>query len=187
MSTPTAGRRSVALFVRSLSPTEPATTQHVECVRDLEAAGTVTDASVTVWGREIELSARARRAPTGQYLLDRVANFRAWADERGVSMAPFFDTREVSSSLTGEEFAALRLPASCLAEYEGERLVHVAPYTTGDAVCTVADRLRRLDEADPTDDRRDGAVAKRASDDPAADAPTDEPVADDALSAVRTP
>jgi hypothetical protein len=159
MATPTAQRRSIALFVRSLSPTEPPATGHVERVRALEETGRVAEASVTVWGREIELSARARQTPLGQCVLDQVAEFRAWADEQEVTMKPFFDTRAVSSSLTGEEYAALRLPVTCLAEYEGEDLVHVAPYSTGEAVCSVADRLRRLDERpDRDNDHRDGVV-----------------------------
>lgn len=148
MATATPGRRSVALFVRSLSPTETPAASHVERVRDLAEAGRVETASVAVWGREIELSARARRTQAGQCVLDRVADFRAWADERGVSMEPFFETRERSSSLTGEEFAALRLPVCCLAEYADGELAHVAPYSTGEAICSVADRLDWLDRRD---------------------------------------
>ncbi|MFC7141156.1 HTH domain-containing protein [Halosimplex aquaticum] len=151
MATATPGRRSVVLFVRSLSPTETPAAGHVARVRDLEDTGRVADASVAVWGREIELSARARRTRAGQCVLDRIADFRAWADERGVSMSPFFDARERSSAMTGEEFAALRLPVCCLAEYDGDELVHVAPYSTGDAICTVADRLDRLDRLDRGD------------------------------------
>lgn len=168
MAEPTPGRRSIALFVRSLSPTETPATSHAERVRALADAGRVADASVTVWGREIELSARARRSPAGQCVLDHVADFRAWADERGVSMEPFFETREVSSSLTGEEYAALRLPVTCLAEYADDELIHVAPYSTGEAICSVADRLRRLDDHRPGRDDPDQTVVERTADESAA-------------------
>ncbi|QLH80484.1 HTH domain-containing protein [Halosimplex pelagicum] len=184
MPTASSPARSVALFVRSLSPTETPAPRHADRVRALEAGDRVEEASVTVWGSEVELSARARRTPIGKCVLDRVADFRAWADERGVSMEPFFDTREVSASLTGEEYAALRLPVTCLAEYEGDELVHVAPYTTGEAVCSVADRLRRLDEDDGVDeDRGDGsALVGRPSGGPAT-----EPIADATVPTARTP
>jgi len=184
MPTASARSRSVALFVRSLSPTETPAPRHADRVRALETDGRVEAASVTVWGSEVELSARARRTPAGKCVLDRVADFRAWADERGVSMTPFFETREVSSSLTGEEYTALRLPVTCLAEYDGDELVHVAPYSTGEAICSVADRLRRLDETGDTDEeRRDGsALVERP-----ADGPTVESVADATVPTVRTP
>ncbi|WP_135365000.1 HTH domain-containing protein [Halosimplex halophilum] len=176
--------RSVALFVRSLSPSASPAARHAEWVRALEAGGRVAEASVAVWGSEVELSARARRTPAGKCVLDRVAAFRAWADERGVSMAPFFDTRAVSASLTGEEYTALRLPVTCLAEYEDEELVHVAPYSTGEAICSVADRLRRLDRAAGVDeDRGDGtALAERPTDGPATGS-----AADATVPTVRTP
>ncbi|ELZ28929.1 hypothetical protein C475_04806 [Halosimplex carlsbadense 2-9-1] len=184
MPTASSPARSVALFVRSLSPTETPAPRHADRVRALEAADRVDEASVTVWGSEIELSTRARRTPTGKCVLDRVADFRAWADERGVSMGPFFETREVSSSLTGEEYTALRLPVTCLAEYDGDELVHVAPYSTGEAICSVADRLRRLDEdAGVDDDRGDGAAVVERP----ADGPTVESAADATVPTVRTP
>jgi len=183
MPTASSPARSVALFVRSLSPTETPASRHADRVRALEVADRVEEASVTVWGSEIELSTRARRTPTGKCVLDRIADFRAWADERGVSMGPFFETREVSSSLTGEEYTALRLPVTCLAEYDGDDLVHVAPYSTGEAICSVADRLRRLDRAEAIDeDRGDGAAA--------VERPTDRPAlgtaADATVPSVRT-
>lgn len=160
MATPAPATRSVALFVRSLSPTETPAPHHVERVRDLEDAGRVTDASIRVWGHEVALSSRTHHGGPETFVLDRIADFRAWADEHDVSMEPFFDSREVSASLTGEEYAALRLPVTCLAEYEDDKLVHVAPYSTGDAICSVADRLHALAESPgPDDGRRDDRAA----------------------------
>lgn len=160
MATLTPGTRSVVLFVRSLSPTETPAPQHLERVRDLADAGRVSDPSVRVWGHEVALSTRTCRDGPETFVLDRIAEFRAWADDHDVSMEPFFDSREVSASLTGEEYAALRLPVTCLAEYEDDKLVHVAPYSTGDAICSVADRLRTLADVPVTDsDRRDDRAA----------------------------
>jgi len=141
--------RRVELFVRSLSPgaRNPGTT-HLPRLRRLADEGTL-DLSVSVWGREVGLSTTASRTDTGQYVLDRVAAFREWADASGVCVEPFFETREVESGLTGESYTALVLPATCLAEYREGELCHVAPYTSGSAVHTVADRVRLLEDGSP--------------------------------------
>jgi len=146
MATATTRSRSVELFVRSLSPSASPAPAHVERVRDLRGDDAIEEVTVTVWGREIALSTTARRTDPGGHIHDRIASFRAWAADNDVTMAPFFETRDITSTITGEEYAALSLPVSCLAEYEDGELVHVAPYCTGDAVCCVADRLDRLDD-----------------------------------------
>ena len=145
--------RRVELFVRSLSPQSgrsPAVTQ-LEGLRALADEGAI-DLSVSVWGREVGLSTTAARTDAGQFVLDRVAAFREWADARGVCVESFFETREVESELTGESYTALLLPMVCLAEYRDEKLRHVAPYTTDSAVHTVADRVTALEAAVRTSD-----------------------------------
>lgn len=148
MASGTSDDHSLELFVRSLSSGETGGIDYARRVRELAAAGRVRDASVTVWGDEVGLSTTAIRTPAGKCILDRVAVLRSWTDGRGVTMVPFFETREVTSSVTGESYTALRLPVYCLAEYVDDELVHVAPYTDGTAVCTVDDRLRRLEGRD---------------------------------------
>lgn len=153
--------RSIELFVRSLEPAAAPGPDHAGRVRALAAAGRVADANVTVWGTEVGLSTTAVRTPRGKCILDRVAELRAWADERDVTVVPFFESREVTSSVTGEAYTALRLPVSCLAEYDGGELVHVAPYTDGTAVCSVDDRLRRLEgSGDPAGESDAGATGE---------------------------
>jgi len=111
------GTPRVELFVRSLSPDSaraPAD-EHLDRLRRLADRGAI-DLAVTVWGREVGLSTTAARTDPGTAVLDRVAAFRAWADDQGVSVEPFFRTREVRSDLTGEAYDALVLPVACLAE-----------------------------------------------------------------------
>jgi len=149
--------RRVELFVRSLSPKtgrSPATAQ-LDRLRRL-ADEDVVDLSVTVWGREVGLSTTAARTDAGEFVLDRVANFREWADDHDVCVEAFFETREVESGLTGESYTALVLPVACLAEYRDGELVHVAPYTTDSAVHTVSDRVTTLEapDDDSTPDER---------------------------------
>jgi len=144
----TTAPRRVELFVRSLSPgtgRSPTETQ-LNRLRQLADEGSV-DLSVSVWGREVGLSTTAARTDAGEFVLDRVASFREWADAHDVCVEPFFETREVESGLTGESYTALVLPVVCLAEYRDDDLCHVAPYTTGSAVHTVADRVSALEDA----------------------------------------
>lgn len=154
-------RRRAELFVRSLSPASarsPAGEQRRR-LRDLAERDGLSDLSVTVWGREVGLSTTAARTEPGSLVLERVAAFRKWAEQRGVSMDPFFESREVRSELTGEEYVSLVLPTSCLAEYEDGDLVHVAPYCAESAVCSVADRVSSLEERARSGRRADRAEA----------------------------
>jgi len=167
MATDSSSRR-VELFVRSLSPapTRSPVDDHLRRLRTLAGGERVADLSVDVWGREVGLSTTAARTDAGERVLDRVAAFREWAGQRGVTLEPFFETREVGAGLTGEPHTALVLPVCCLAEYEDNDLVHVAPYATEMAVHSVSDRIRALEReraASSDRDRRDGARAGTAS------------------------
>lgn len=163
----TPGGRSLELYVRSLTSGDDPARAHARRVRDLASSRHYDDAAITVWGSEIGLSTTAFRTPEGKTILDRIGEFRAWADGRDRTMLPFFETRAVRAPVTGETHTALRLPVSCLAEYADGELVHVAPSHDGQAAHTVEDRLARL-EARIADDRppeRDRSLeGDRASD-----------------------
>lgn len=143
----TPGGRRLELYIRSLSPNDGATVEHAERVRDLAASERYDEAAITVWGTEVGLSTTAIRTASGKCVLDRIASFRAWADERNLTMDPFFETRTVTAPVTGESHATLGLPVSCLAEYEDGELVHAVPYHDGTVSWTVADRLDQLEAA----------------------------------------
>lgn len=154
------GDRRLELYVRSLSGGEPTASEQAQRVRNLAATGRVADATVLVWGEEVGLSTTAFRTRVGKCILDRVASFRAWAQERGGSMRPFFDARTVTGTITGERYSSLRLPVSCLAEYEDGDLVHVAPYRAGTTTCTVGERLRHH-ERPAGEEKAEGGAAGR--------------------------
>lgn len=145
MAPGTPDERRLELYVRSLSAGATPAADHAERVRALASDGRVADADVLVWGEEVGLSTTAFRTRIGKAILDRIAAFRAWADERGGTMHPFFETRSVTGSVTGETYASIRLPVACLAEYADGELVHVAPHRAGGGTCTVRDRLRYLE------------------------------------------
>jgi hypothetical protein len=145
MGSNTPGGRRLELFVRSLAPAHGPAADHAERVRALAAADRVAAADVFVWGEEVGLSTTAFRTPVEKCVLERVAAFRAWAADRGATMEPFFETRDVRGTITGESYTTLRLPASCLAEYVDSDLVHVAPVREGSRTVAVGDRLRELE------------------------------------------
>ncbi len=146
----TFGDRRLELYVRSLSGGNAAGGDHARRVRELDRSGRVDAGTVVVWGDEVGLTTTAFRTRVGKCIVDRVAAFRAWAADRGGTMAPFFETRSVTGEITGESYTAVRLPVACLAEYEGDELVHVAPYRAGDADCTVGERLGYLEDRTAT-------------------------------------
>jgi hypothetical protein len=141
----TLDERRLELYVRSLSAGAAAAADTAERVRSLATAGQVAGADVVVWGEEVGLSTTAFRTGEGKYILDRIATFRAWVDERGATMTPFFEARSVNGTITGEAYTSIRLPVACLAEYADGELVHVAPYRAGDGTCSVDDRLQYLE------------------------------------------
>jgi len=155
------GRVRVELHVRSLAPRAGKRRQNsvIDRLEDLESEGYVDEWTVDVWGRQVGLSAAAARTDAGQFVLERVAAFRDWADDTGRSVASFFETRHVDSGITGEQYTALVLPSLTLAEYRDGDLAYVAPCSDGDEVTTVTDRLDVLAASSstvsrPADERR---------------------------------
>ncbi|WP_246983860.1 HTH domain-containing protein [Halorientalis marina] len=150
----------VELYVRSLAPRAGRRQQNsvIDRLEDLESAGRIDEFTVDVWGRQVGLSSVSARTGAGQFVLDRVASFREWADETGRSVASFFETRRVDSRVTGDKYTALVLPSLTLAEFRDGELAHVAPCSDGDEVTTVADRVEALAAnggtiSDPADER----------------------------------
>lgn len=144
---------SVDLHVRSLAPRAGHAQQNavIERLDELESAGQIDEFTVNVWGRQVSLSTAAAKTDAGQFVLNRVDQFREWARESGRSVDSFFETRRVQSSITDEQYAALVLPALTLAEYHDGELAYVAPCSDGDTVCTVADRIDVLEASGVTD------------------------------------
>lgn len=80
-------------------------------------------------------------------VLEEYRRFQEWADRRGVSIHPPFETRTRTSIVEDDGVEVLVTPVLCLAVYRDQRLVSVFPHTEGEETYTVADALDRL-EAD---------------------------------------
>lgn len=140
--------RSAELWVRSHAPAGIDREQHalVERLEVLVDAGGLADRSVRSWPTEVALSRTATRAPESAIVLDRVAAFRSWARRTGHSLSPYFRTRELEATVTGEPHAAQVLPVRAMIEYRDGRVVHVAPSVAPDGEPVgVDDRLERLE------------------------------------------
>ncbi len=148
MATVISENRCLELFVRSLSPSEAPTANHIHRLRNLEHTGQIADATITVWGHEVGLAETPERTATGRFIRERIAAIRAWARENDVQVSPFFRNREVTDGITGECYTAVRLPVRCLVEYRDTDIAHVTPHRTEQRTVGVADRLQQLEVTD---------------------------------------
>lgn len=138
----TAGETRVELYARDELPSvaEKRHEQVVGRLRDLAAAGHVDAVTTHSWPKTVP-DRRAERES------DRYERFVTWADERAVSLAPFFETRQRYTSETGETGTRLVLPALCLAVYREGDLGCVYPHSTNDGSRSVMDGLRAIESA----------------------------------------
>ncbi|MFB6179925.1 MAG: HTH domain-containing protein [Halorientalis sp.] len=131
------------LYVRTLSPAGARARQEavLDRLKRLEADGHIDDWYVKVWGNRIDPTTTAAETDQGQFILNRIAEFKQWALAENTTLESFYQTHEQSSSITGEDHTNIVLPKMGLAEYHGTELQQVAPCTTGDEVYSVGDHL----------------------------------------------
>jgi uncharacterized protein (UPF0335 family) len=141
----------IELYVRSLLPDGAHGRQEavIERLERLESNGDIEGFSVIVWGKQIAPESAGAHTEEGEYILNRVAEFKQWALSNNVSLESFYQTTEIESELT-DDYSAMVLPVMGLAEYHGDELQHVAPCTKGDVVHTIMDRLERLEAGEPS-------------------------------------
>jgi len=142
----------IELYVRSLLPDGAHNRQEavIERLQELDAEDQIEDFSVIVWGKQIARESAGARTEEGEYILNRVAEFKQWALSNNVSLESFYQKHDVENDVTEEPYSTMVLPVMGLAEYDGEELRHVAPCTDGDEVHTIMNRLDRLERGEPT-------------------------------------
>jgi hypothetical protein len=134
------------LYVRSLHPDGAHERQEaaIETLERLDEDDRIADFSVVVWGKQVAPETAASRTREGEFMLNRIAEFKQWALSNGVSLESFYQERRVDSPVSEDPHTVVTLPVMGLAEYRDGELEHVAPCTDGDAVHTVTDRLDEL-------------------------------------------
>jgi hypothetical protein len=137
----TAGTR-VELYARSSLPEVASRRRDAVAGRleQLADGGHVDDVAIRTWDKKVPLS-------SGRDELSAYDRFQDWADETGVSLEPFFDTRSCYSMESGERGEWLVLPALCLAVYRDGDLDAVYPHSTNDGSRSVLDCLHAIEAA----------------------------------------
>jgi hypothetical protein len=136
---------TVELWARSLSP-RGAGRRRSATVRRLERleGDRIDGFRVRLWGDRIGHSTPEARTERGRAALERVATFREWADERGLTLSPFFEERTRESAFTDDGGRVLVLPEMALAEFRAGQLRRVSPCSDGDDSYAVDDHLSAL-------------------------------------------
>ena len=147
MSADTNDRLRLELYVRTLSPSGARSRQEeiVDRLGRLDDDGHVDDVFVKVWGNGIDPTTSAAETEQGQFILNRIAEFQQWALANNTTLDSFYQARQQSSSITGEEHHTIVLPKMGLAEYHGDELQQVSPVATGDRTTTVPEHLDELE------------------------------------------
>ena len=107
----------------------------------LVAEGSLAGYDVVPWDKRIPCDGSGDPDTRDRYLA-----FSEWADERGVSLAPFFETRECYSWETGKRGTWVVMPALCLSVHEDGELTAVYPHTDGDTYNSVWTGIESLEE-----------------------------------------
>ncbi|WP_336339123.1 HTH domain-containing protein [Haloarcula brevis] len=136
MSSSTApGGRRATLFVRTDLPA----LSRKRCIaiegelRELACRGVLDDVETVEWEKRVPLQGSGDGPERTLY-----NEFAEWANEAGVCLAPFFDTREKRQELV--------MPAVCLAVYEDGDLAQVAPFADAGRTESVEECLAKLAE-----------------------------------------
>lgn len=109
-------------------------------LKQLADDGHVSEVEIHSWDKKVSIDAECRE-------MDLYEEFSTWATEVGVSLEPFFDTRNCYSMETGEKGDRLVFPALCVAVYRDDTLQSVYPHSTNDGSRSVMDCLRAIESA----------------------------------------
>ena len=129
------------LFVRADLPTQSEMRQATveNRLQELQCAGAIDATGTTVWEKRVPV------ASEGCLEKARHQEFLDWAIEAGATLSPFFDTRLCYSRATGEKRTELVMPALCLAVYEDDELIQVAPFARGGTPHSIEECLDDLE------------------------------------------
>ena len=136
---------TVEVYVRSLSPEGTPQQQAIfDRLNALSMEGVIDYWTVHVVGKEV-CPETATSTDPGQFICERIQQFKAWAEENDVSFGSFFERRQVSSELTGEEYETMVIPSVTLAEFDREgALQFVTPCHDSGQQLTPSTRLDEL-------------------------------------------
>lgn len=140
----------IELFVQTLAPVENYDSQGrlVSALTDLRDEDALGDLSLTVWGNRICTDGELSTVDSGKHIVDSIADFYSFAAEKDVGISPFFRTRTVDSSMSGQRFKSIVPPSQCAAMYQNGELVGVFPCVIDGDAYSVRDAIEQLQTKD---------------------------------------
>ncbi|WP_336336987.1 HTH domain-containing protein [Haloarcula brevis] len=120
-------------------------TTAIDRFTELAAAGVVDDFEVQTWPEEVPVDPESEHGE----VLATIDRYEQWAQERGLSLRPPFETR-TSSLLVGGSTEVLRLPMIAVAVYADGDLAGVYPCSDGERTWSVTDCIDALTADPPT-------------------------------------
>jgi hypothetical protein len=149
---------TVDLYVRADAPAAQRRRKIVERLERAERRGGIVDFAVHCWPRAISLDRTVDVDEGG--VEETVRTFETWAQRHGRRISPCFDVRRTRSTILEESDERLVLPVLCVAAYDEDGLVGMAPCRDGDSALTVEDVL----DAIATGDLHVAGAARPAAD-----------------------
>lgn len=131
----------VELYRRSYVPEtfEERIEDIVTRLEGLVAGGAVDGFRVHDWNKSVRVSVAPQSEAEPVACVERYREFAAWADEAGVELTPFFDEERLG------RYDVITFPILCLAVYESDDLVALAPYRVDDETWTVPEYLDAIE------------------------------------------
>lgn len=112
----------------------------------LQEDGKIDGIDTEIWGKQVR--ARTPKHPSDDPIVGparlKYEEFEAWAKRTDHDLEPAFSTHTLGSLVDEERETVIRFPVLCLAVYDADDLVAVAPCTTDDGVHTIDDCLDAL-------------------------------------------
>jgi len=144
----------VDVYLRSLAPPVGAYQHQQEILDRLYSFATqdlLESASTKVWGRSICPTDKATETKTGQRILERLEEFRSWQSRADSVVELPFESKQVTSSITEEEYRKIILPRICLSVYSEDTLELVLPCEIDGTTYCVDDLLTLLEQRHPAE------------------------------------
>lgn len=160
----------VEMLVRSMAPapgTHDAQVDLVETARRLEAAGTISDATLSIWGERLCRCQSCRETTVGREYLERIRAFEAWGErvQAGIDL-PFRD-RRLECRFTGTETPVIVPPRVTIAVYGDATVRGVFPCEVDGTPVSAAAGLERLGGARRGTAEGDGGPIDHPEENPA--------------------
>ncbi len=116
-----------------------------EQLRTLQEKGHVGELSIRVWRKQVPTSGGNLTDSGTQTCIHLYEKFQSWADQAGCSLEPGFSKHTIDSLVTDNQQEVIRFPIICLAAYDDDELINLAPRSTASGVYTVADFIAALE------------------------------------------